>query len=147
MIVEVIFDHPRIYSMKLEKIKMTESGFVFDEEGYGSSDFEKMNVQFLNDTHSYEVIARLNKYVLGWDLTPSAAEMSIIAKRWEEMYEAKLIRISHSTLSFKCRKLSEIEALNLLDEIKAIHGLIIDCEPEEVVEYLKRAGGFTIWWD
>ena len=93
----------------------------------------------------HEVLARLNKYVLGWDLNPSAAELSIIAKRWEETYEAELIRISHSTLSFKCRKLSEGEALNLLDEIKTIHGLIIDCEPEDAVEYLKKAGHFTIW--
>ncbi len=147
MMVEIVMDHPRLYSLKLEKIKETESGYVYDGEGCGSCNYEKMSIQFPNDTHSYEVLARLNKYVLGWDLNPSAAEMSIIAKRWEETYEAELIRISHSTLSFKCRKLSEGEALNLLDEIKTIHGLIIDCEPEDAVEYLKKAGHFTIWWD
>lgn len=69
------------------------------------------------------------------------------AKEWYEKYDAELIRISEDTLTFKCRKLTEIEARDLIEEVTQLYALITDCEQEELINHLMENEIFTLWWD
>lgn len=69
------------------------------------------------------------------------------AKEWYKKYGAELITISHDTLTFKCRKLTENEAKELIEETMSLCALITDCEPEELLDYLRESQKFTLWWD
>lgn len=69
------------------------------------------------------------------------------AKEWYEKYGAELLRISHDTLTFKCRKLSEKEAKELIEEVTQLYALIVGCKPENLLNYLVENETFTLWWD
>ena len=97
--------------------------------------------------HSYEIIGLFKWYWGGWNSTPNADVMQIVAKKWYEKYDAELIRISHDMLSFECRKLSENEAQILLQEIKNLSAEIIDCCAGEWLDHLMEKQSFTLWWD
>lgn len=146
--VECVFDNPYMYEVKLDKIKRTLSGYVYDDAlpRYGRHNEETITVRF-NVGYSYQILEMLEHYWGGWNSTPTSVEMAKIAKKWYEKYDAELIKISHDTLTFTCRKLSESEAKELMDEAEALCALIVDCKPEEMLEHLINKETFTLWWD
>ena len=94
--------------------------------------------------YSYEIIGLFLGYWGGWNCTPNTAVMQEMAKKWHEKYDAELIRISHDTLSFQCRKLSEAEAESLMQEIYSLFAEIVDCGSEELLGYLMENQTFTL---
>lgn len=97
--------------------------------------------------YAYEIIGLFGCWWGGWNCTPNTAVMQEMAKKWHEKYDAELIRISHDTLSFQCRKLSESEAESLMQEIYSLSAEIVDCGSEELPGYLMENQTFTLWWD
>ena len=89
----------------------------------------------------------LDWYWCGWNSTPDARTMQEKAKEWYEKYDAELLRISHDTLTFKCRKMSEKEAKELIEETTQLYELIVDCKPEKLLNHLMENETFTLWWD
>ena len=73
--------------------------------------------------------------------------MAEIAKVWYAKYDSELTIISHDTLTFACRKLTEVEARDLIEEATQLYAMIIDCEPEELINHLMENETFTLWWD
>lgn len=69
------------------------------------------------------------------------------AREWYEKYDAELVKISHDTLTFNCRKLSDKEAKELIEDVEQLYALIIDCEPDELIGHLMNNETFTLWWD
>lgn len=146
--IECVFDNPYMYMVKLDKIKRSLSGYVYDDAlpRYGRKNEETINVRF-NVDYSYQILELFDFYWGGWNSTPTSLAMAEIAKKWYEKYEAELMRISHDTLTFNCRKLSELEAKELMNEAIELYALIIDCEPEEMLGHLMNKETFTLWWD
>lgn len=97
--------------------------------------------------YSYQILGLFDWYWGGWNNTPDAQTMHEKAKEWYEKYDAELVKISHDTLTFNCRKLSEIEARNLMEEAIQLYAVIIDCKPEELLNHLMEKQAFTLWWD
>lgn len=143
---DIVFDNPFFYALKTDRLERTISGWLFNEELRDRGE-EVLNVRFNDVEYSYQILERLGSYWGGWDGTPEASRMAEVAKRWYERYGAELVRISHDTLKFTCRKLSESEAKELMDEAVELNALIIDCKPEETLKYLMNSETFTLWWD
>lgn len=146
--VEFVFDNPYMYMVKLDKIKRTLTGYVYEDRilKYGRHGEETINVRF-DVEYSYQILDLLGSYWGGWNSTPKSSEMAEIARKWYEKYEAELVKISHDTLTFNCRKLSELEAKELIDESIELYALIIDCNREEWLSHLMNKETFTLWWD
>lgn len=143
---DIVFDNPFFYALKTDRLERTISGWLFNEELRDRSE-EVLNVRFNDVEYSYQILERLGSYWGGWDGTPEASRMAEVAKRWYERYGAELVRISHDTLTFTCRKLTGSEAEGLRDEAVELNALIIDCKPEEILNYLMNKETFTLWWD
>ncbi len=101
----------------------------------------------LNSPKSYDIFEVLNNSWGNWNECPEWKEMWKKAKEWNEKYEAEVVKLSHDTVTFTCRKLSEIEARNLMEEATQLYALIIDCEEEELLNHLMEKETFTLWWD
>lgn len=43
--------------------------------------------------------------------------------------------------------IAETSVKELMGEVIELDALIIDCKPEEMLEYLKNRETFTLWWD
>ena len=70
-------------------------------------DEETINVKF-DVNFSYEILECFGTYWGGWNGTcPESSKMAEIAKTWYKKYDAELVKISHDTLTFTCRKLSK----------------------------------------
>lgn len=146
--VEFIIDSADMYMFKRDKLKKSLSGYVYDGtplkyEGHGE---EMLNVRF-DVEYSYQILGLLDWYWGGWNNTPDAETMREKAKGWYKKYNAELLRVSHDTLTFKCRKLSEREAKKLIEETTQLYALIVDCEPEKLLNHLMENETFTLWWD
>ena len=149
--IEFVVDNPYMHLFKLDKIKRNLAGYVYDNECMmlrdENSEYETINIKF-DVEYSYQILERLDSYWGGWNGTcPEASKMAEIAKVWYEKYDAELVKISHDTLTFTCRKLSELEATNLIEECTQLYAMVIDCEPELVVNHLMENETFTLWWD
>ena len=148
-IVECAINSPFMYMFKRNKVKKSLSGYVYEDtppRHMTTHGEEILTVRFDVD-YSYEVLGLLDCYWGGWNSTPHAKIMEEKAKEWYEKYDAELLRISHDTLTFKCRKLSEKEANELIEETTQLYALIVDCKEEELVQHLMENETFTLWWD
>lgn len=146
--VECIIDSPDMCMFKLDKVKKSLSGHVYEDTPSRCQRQceEMLSVRFDVD-YSYEVLGLLDLYWGGWNSTPDARTMQEKAKGWHEKYDAELLRISHDTLTFKCRKMSEKEAKELIEETAQLYALIVDCKPEKLLNHLMENETFTLWWD
>lgn len=149
--IEFVVDNPDMHMFKLDKVKRNLMGYVYENKcamlRSENSEYEIINIKF-DVEYSYQILERLGSHWGGWNGTcPESSKMAEIAKMWYEKYDAELVKISHDTLTFNCRKLSEIEAANLIAESTQLYAMIIDCEPEEVLNHLMENETFTLWWD
>lgn len=148
-IIEFVFDNPYMYMFKLDKVKKTLTGYVYEDSmlRYERCGEETKSIRFEAD-YSYQILERLGTYWGGWNGTcPKSSVMAEVAKEWYEKYDAELMKISHDTLTFACRKLTEIEARDLIEEATQLYAMIIDCEQEELINHLMENETFTLWWD
>lgn len=147
--IECVFDNPYMYMFKRDKVKRNLTGYVYEDtfSRYERGDEETINVRFDVD-FSYQILEQMGSYWGGWNGTcPKSSTMAEIAKIWYEKYDAELVKISHDTLTFTCRKLTEIEARNLVEEATQLYAMIIDCEQETLINHLMENETFTLWWD
>ena len=145
--INLVVDAPDMYMFLRDNVKKSLTGYVY-EENYSRYHREEEMIKVCFDVeYSYEVLGLLEFYWGGWNSTPDARTMREKAKEWYEKYGAELLRISHDTLTFKCRKLTENEAKELIEETMSLCALITDCEPEELLDYLRESQKFTLWWD
>lgn len=145
-IIEYVIDSPDMCMFKCEKIKKSLTGYVYEDtlSKYGRNGEETLSVRFDVD-YSYQILDLLDSYWVGWNGTcPKSSTMAGIAKAWYEKYDAELVKISHDTLTFNSRKLSEIEARNLMEEAIQLYAVIIDCKPEELLNHLMEKETFTL---
>lgn len=148
-IIECVIDSADMCMFKSEKLNRSLTGYVYDDalSKYGKHGEETLSVRFDVD-YSYQILELLDSYWGGWNGTcPKSSTMAVVAKEWSEKYDAELVKISHDTLTFNCRKLSEIEARNLMEEAIQLYAVIIDCKPEELLNHLMEKQAFTLWWD
>ena len=147
-IVECVIDSATMYMFKMEKLKKSLEGFVYEDRvpGVMQKEIETVSVRF-DVEHPYKVFDLLDWYWGGWNSTPDAKTMEEKAKEWYEKYAAEVIRISHATLTFVCKKLSEKEAKELMEDVENLCAEIIGCKSEKRVEHLMEKGYFTLWWD
>lgn len=143
--IECVINNADMAMFKLENLKKTITGYIYEEIPLRQSDAEVLTAKF-DVEYSYEIFG-LIEWWGGWNSTPSADIMKKVVKVWYEKYDAELIRISHDTLTFTCRKLSENEAECLREDAKNLYAEIIDCKPEKLIEHLMNKGTFTLWWD
>lgn len=146
--IECVIDAADMCMFKLDKLKRSLAGYVYEDmaSGTGRSGTEILNVRF-DVEHSYQILGLFDCYWGGWNAVPDVRIMQEKAKEWYEKYDAEIVRISHDTLAFSCRKLSENEAENLMEDAGKLCAEIIDCEPEELREHLMEKETFTLWWD
>lgn len=147
--IEFVIDSPDMCMFKLDKLKKSLSGgYVYEDDlsRYGRHGEERLSVGF-DVEYSYQILGLLDWYWGGWNSTPDARTMQEKAKEWYEKYDAELVKISHDTLKFKCRKMYEKEAKELIEETKQLYALIVDCKPEKLVNHLMEKETFTLWWD
>lgn len=147
-IIDLVINDPDLCMFKLEKLKRTLTGYSYIYKGELSEhNVEILPTRFNDIEHTYEVFGLFEGYWGNWNFTPSAGAMQKIAKEWYKKYGAELTCISNNTLAFTCKKMSEEEARNLIEEVKSIHAEITDCKPEELVRHLMEKKSFTLWWD
>ena len=144
--INLVVDAPDIFMFLRDNVKKSLTGYVYEENSRYHREEEMIKVCF-DVEYSYEVLGLLEFYWGGWNSTPDARTMREKAKEWYKKYGAELITISHDTLTFKCRKLTENEAKELIEETMSLCALITDCEPEELLDYLRESQKFTLWWD
>lgn len=144
--IECVIDNADMWMFKFEHLKKNLAGYTYKDIVSSQMNVEVLSANF-DVERSYEIIGLFEWYWGGWNSTPNADDMQIMAKKWYEKYDAELIRIAHDTLSFKCRKLSEKEAQILMQEIKNLSAEIIDCSAGEWLDHLMEKQSFTLWWD
>lgn len=146
--IECVIDSADMCMFKLDKLKKALTGYIYEDKvsRTGRNDTEILTVRFDVD-YSYQILGLFDWYWGGWNSTPDAKTMQDKAKEWYEKYDAEIMRISHDTLTFKCRKLSEKEAKSLMEDVKNLYAEIIDCKPEKLTEHLIEKETFTLWWD
>ncbi|MGN0485067.1 MAG: DUF4253 domain-containing protein [Lachnospiraceae bacterium] len=146
--IECIIDSADMYQWKQERTTKKSSEYFYDEEKCrsGKREEEIIPVNFEIE-HTYQVFDCFDWYWGNFNKCPDCRTMKSKAKEWYEKYEAELVQISHDTLTFQCRKLSETEAKEILAEASELHAEIIDCKTEDLVSYMTKYGRFTLWWD
>lgn len=146
--IECVIDSADMCMFKLDKLKKSLVGYAYEDVASGSrrNGTETLTVRFEVE-HSYQVLGLFDCYWGGWNAVPDARIMQEKAKEWYEKYDAEIVRISHDTLAFRCRKLSENEADSLMNDAEKLYAEIIDCKPEELREHLMEKETFTLWWD
>lgn len=92
-----------MWMFKFEHLKKNLAGYMYKDIVSSQTNVEVLSANF-DVERSYEIIGLFEWYWGGWNFTPNADTMQVIAKKWYEKFDAELIRISHDTLSFKCRK-------------------------------------------
>ena len=144
---ECVIDHEDMWMFKYEYLEKNFEDGKYDykyKDIVSRSDNTEIVTAKFEVEYSYEIIGLLLGYWGGWNCTPNTAVMQEMAKKWHEKYDAELIRISHDTLSFQCRKLSEAEAESLMQEIYSLFAEIVDCGSEELLGYLMENQTFTL---
>ena len=129
---------------RLDKIKMTPYGYVFDRKMLIGEE-ETLDVHF-DLEYTYQVFELLGRY-WGTGDSPDSKELLKIAKQWYDRYDAELIALAHNSLTFCCCKLLDDEARTIIEDAKKLNAEIIDCDQESLIEYLVRESKFTLWWD
>lgn len=146
--IECVIDDEDMWRFKFEHLeKNLEDGKYNYKDIVSRSDNTEILTANFEVAYAYEIIGLFGCWWGGWNCTPNTAVMQEMAKKWHEKYDAELIRISHDTLSFQCRKLSESEAESLMQEIYSLSAEIVDCGSEELPGYLMENQTFTLWWD
>lgn len=144
---ECVIDHEDMWMFKYEYLEKNFEDGKYDykyKDIVSRSDNTEIVTANFEVEYSYEIIGLFLGYWGGWNCTPNTAVMQEMAKKWHEKYDAELIRISHDTLSFQCRKLSEAEAESLMQEIYSLFAEIVDCGSEELLGYLMENQTFTL---
>ena len=144
---ECVIDHEDMWMFKYEYLEKNFEDGKYDykyKDIVSRSDNTEIVTANFEVEYSYEIIGLFLWYWGGWNCTPNTAVMQEMAKKWHEKYDAELIRISHDTLSFQCRKLSEAEAESLMQEIYSLFAEIVDCGSEELLGYLMENQTFTL---
>ena len=144
---ECVIDHEDMWMFKYEYLEKNFEDGKYDykyKDIVSRSDNTEIVTANFEVEYSYEIIGLFLEYWGGWNCTPNTAVMQEMAKKWHEKYDAELIRISHDTLSFQCRKLSEAEAESLMQEIYSLFAEIVDCGSEELLGYLMENQTFTL---
>ena len=144
---ECVIDHEDMWMFKYEYLEKNFEDGKYDykyKDIVSRSDNTEIVTANFEVEYSYEIIGLFLGYWGGWTCTPNTAVMQEMAKKWHEKYDAELIRISHDTLSFQCRKLSEAEAESLMQEIYSLFAEIVDCGSEELLGYLMENQTFTL---
>ena len=144
---ECVIDHEDMWMFKYEYLEKNFEDGKYDykyKDIVSRSDNTEIVTANFEVEYSYVIIGLFLGYWGGWNCTPNTAVMQEMAKKWHEKYDAELIRISHDTLSFQCRKLSEAEAESLMQEIYSLFAEIVDCGSEELLGYLMENQTFTL---
>ncbi len=144
---ECVIGHEDMWMFKYEYLEKNFEDGKYDykyKDIVSRSDNTEIVTANFEVEYSYEIIGLFLGYWGGWNCTPNTAVMQEMAKKWHEKYDAELIRISHDTLSFQCRKLSEAEAESLMQEIYSLFAEIVDCGSEELLGYLMENQTFTL---
>ena len=145
--IECVIDNADMWMFKFEHLKKNlVADYMYKDILSSQTNVEVLSANF-DVEHSYEIIGLFQWYWGGWNSNPNADAIQAIAKKWYEKFDAELIRISHDTLSFKCRKLSENEAQILQQEINNLSAEIIDCSSGDLLDHLMEKKRFTLWWD
>lgn len=145
---ELEIDAPYMCMFKMDNLIKTLNGYVYDDSCSKEANRGKeiLFVRFPVN-YSYEILGLLKWYWGGWNSTPNSRDMQEKAREWYEKYDAELVKISHDTLTFNCRKLSDKEAKELIEDVEQLYALIIDCEPDELIGHMMNNETFTLWWD
>ena len=144
---ECVIDHEDMWMFKYEYLEKNFEDGKYDykyKDIVSRSDNTEIVTANFEVEYSYEIIGLFLGYWGGWNCTPNTAVMQEMAKKWHEKYDAELIRISHDTLSFQCRKLSEAEAESLMQEIYSLFAEFVDCGSEVLLGYLMENQTFTL---
>lgn len=143
--IEVVIDDAYMCQWTLDSLKKERSGYYLYDPNKTHEE-ESISVRF-EVAHSYQVFEAFSWYWGGFNNCPESGTMRDKAKEWYEEYHAELVKISHDSLTFRCRELSEDEAKEIIEAASALHAEIIDCDAEKLIAYIMENRRFTLWWD
>lgn len=148
--VQYTLDHPDMFVFKQQCIRRGGYGdYVCDSQmlkRYKPVD-EVIPVKF-RVSHSFDIFEEMGAWWGGWNDCPDWRTMRDKAQEWYVKYGAELKAISHDTLVFVCRKLSEEEVDILWDDISQFAPNSRDIADEDVIKKRLRLNNeFTLWWD
>lgn len=148
--VQYIIDHPKMFEFKQQYMRRGRYGdYVCDSQMLKTHRpvDEVVPVKF-RVRNAYEIFEDMGVWWGGWNGCPDWRTMRDKAQEWYVKYGAELKEISHDTLVFVCRKLSEDEVAVLWDDICQFAPNSRDIADENAIkERLWLDSEFTLWWD
>lgn len=80
--IDIVFDNPFFYALKLDKLKRTLSGWAYEDEmlNYGRHGEETINVRFENVEYSYQILESLEEYWGGWNCNPKSETVAEVER-------------------------------------------------------------------
>lgn len=147
--IECVIDSAEMCLWKSENVRKDLEGYFYDDSPnkfLRRNGEESILVRFEIE-HTYQAFDFLDEYWGDFNACPDCRTMKEKAREWHDRYGAELVRISHDSLTFQCRKLSVEEAEEIIAEASGLHAEIIDCKPDKLVEHMTRESTFTLWWD
>ncbi len=144
--VKIVLDHSDMFMFKREMVKQGRyRDYVCDGMPVQRIMDESISVQF-HVQHTHEIFEMMGQWWGGWNDCPDYKAMGGKAQEWQEQYGAELMEISHDTLVFRCRSLTENEADILWRDICQIAP-----DSRHIKENSKKkileCGEFSLWWD
>ena len=144
--VKVVLDHTDMFMFKREMVKRGRyREYVCDGVPVRRMLDESIPVQF-HVQYTYEIFEMMGQWWGDWNDCPNYKEMGAKAQEWQEKFDAELKEISHDTLIFRCRSLSEDEADTLWKDICQIAPNSQDIKGNGKKKILEQ-GEFVLWWD
>lgn len=148
--VQYVMDHPQMFMFKQQYMRRGRYGeYICDSQmlKIHRPEEDVIPVKF-RVKNTYEIFEQMNVWWGGWNDCPNWHTMRDKAKAWYAEYGAELKEISHDTLVFVCRKLSEEEVDVLWDDICQFAPNSRDIADEDTIkERLLRNSEFILWWD
>lgn len=146
-IVSYVLDNLDMAAFKYFHLRRASSGEYFCDREMPKDKDEVITVKF-DVANTYEIFDEMGEWWGGWNDCPDSGTMKNKAQEWYDKYGAELKEISHDTLVFSCRKLSESEANALWEDICRFAPNSRDIDDEATIkERLLKDSGFTLWWD
>lgn len=146
VIVECVMDSPYMVKWRLDNVVKDIYGYTYNDTlARASSQDESIIVRF-DVEHTYEVLDKFAWYWGSFNSCPDWQTMRDFSEKWNEKYGAELVLIAHDALEFRCRKLTEKEAAEIIAEANSLTAEVINCD-HELNKNLVGKNGFTLWWD
>lgn len=147
--IECVIDNIEMFQFIRDFVKKEDDGLYYcDGQCVKRKKEETLSVNF-RTSNSYEVFSMFGSLWGGWNDCPDWRTMERKSKEWYEKYGAEIIKISHDSLEFRCkRKLSTKDAEQLMLEIAGFAPNSMDLADYETIrDKLIREGRFVLWWD